>query len=55
MFCYKLDEALELRLLEPRHAEELFLLTDQSGNILVNGFRGLISRQRLLIQNILSI
>lgn len=30
MFCYKLDEALELRLLEPRHAEELFLLTDQS-------------------------
>lgn len=34
MFIYKIDEDLELRLLEIRHAEELFLLTDQNRNYL---------------------
>ena len=30
MFTYKIDEHTELRLLEHRHAEQLFQLTDQS-------------------------
>src|SRR5699024_1785292 len=32
MFYFKLNEDSELRLLEPRHAESLFLLTDKSRN-----------------------
>lgn len=34
MFTYKIDEDLELRLLETRHAEQLFLLTDGSRDYL---------------------
>ncbi|KXH86728.1 GNAT family N-acetyltransferase [Sporosarcina sp. HYO08] len=34
MFYFKLNDDAELRLLEPRHAENLFLLTDQSRNYL---------------------
>lgn len=34
MFYYKINEDLELRILELRHAEELFQLTDQSRNYL---------------------
>lgn len=30
MFYFRLDDDSELRLLEPRHAENLFLLTDKS-------------------------
>lgn len=32
MFSYSLNEEIELRLLEPRHAETLFLLVDHSRN-----------------------
>lgn len=34
MFYFKLNDNAELRLLEPRHAESLFHLTDQSRNYL---------------------
>ncbi|KHF38568.1 GNAT family N-acetyltransferase [Halalkalibacter okhensis] len=34
MFTYKLNDDTQLRLLEPRHAEALFLLTDGSRNYL---------------------
>lgn len=34
MFAYKIDESIELRLLETRHADRLFRLTDQSRNSL---------------------
>jgi len=34
MFRFQIDEETELRLLEERHAEELFALTDKNRNYL---------------------
>ena len=49
MFSYKIDENIELRLLEERHAEEAFSLLEQNRNHYSRNFHSLSSSSLLMM------